>query len=58
MSWRACLIVVECFARWRVWGYDDVKALFVLTTVLLFTILIAAAAQAWCLFKKGLDLRA
>ena len=57
MSWRTYLIVAECFAHWRAWDYDDVKALFVLTSVLLFTIFMAAAAQAWCLFKKGLDLR-
>ena len=57
MSWRTWLILAECLAHWRDWAYDDVKALFVLTTVLLFIIFIAAAAQAWRLFKKGLELR-
>lgn len=57
MAWRTWLIVVEVFAHWREWAYDDVKAFFILTFVLLLILLGAATAQAWKLTKKGDELK-
>lgn len=53
---RACFIVAEFFAHRADWRYDDVKALFCLTVVLLVVLCVVAGAQAWSLVSKGRDL--
>lgn len=49
---RAGGIVSEAILHWNDWAFDDVKALFVLTTALLVVVWIIAGAQALRLFRK------
>ncbi len=53
---RSLLILQEALSHWRVWRFDDVKAMFVLTTALLLLLAVVSAAQAWRLLEKRLEL--
>jgi hypothetical protein len=49
---RGIAIVLETWTRWRDWGFDDVKALFVLTLLLMLLLAMVSTAQLIALFMK------
>lgn len=53
---RSWSIVCEAMSHWRVWAFDDVKAMLVLTAALLCLLFIVTAIQAWRLLMKRLEL--
>lgn len=49
---RGIAIIVEAWTRWREWGFDDVKAFFVLTLSLMLLLALVSAAQLVGLLAK------
>lgn len=53
---RSLLIFQEALSHWSVWRFDDVKAMLVLTTTLLWLLAVVSVVQAWRLVMKRLEL--
>ena len=58
LSPRGIVIICEVFKRWRMWEFDDAKALFVLTFMLMWLLAFVSGSQAVALRRKLKDIDA